>query len=81
MWSTAGETSLNTRFMLVTLSINAVVGDFCSDTVSRSGVYCAVSNALEQCKVERVVDIFQAVKAIRSQKPGAVTSAVREHLL
>ena len=36
----------------------------CSDTVSRSGVYCAVSNDLEQCKVERVVDIFQAVKAI-----------------
>ena len=46
----------------------------CSDTVSRSGVYCAVSNAIEQCKTEGVVDVFQATKAVRLHKPGAVTT-------
>ena len=47
-----------------------------SDTVSRSGVYCAVSNALEQCKTEGVVDVFQVTKAVRMQRPGAVTTLV-----
>ena len=36
---------------------------YCSDTVSRSDVYCAVSNAIEQCKTEGVVDVFQVTKA------------------
>uniref|UniRef100_A0A1X7TGX7 Tyrosine-protein phosphatase domain-containing protein n=1 Tax=Amphimedon queenslandica TaxID=400682 RepID=A0A1X7TGX7_AMPQE len=44
------------------------------DTVSRSGVYCSVSIALEQCKAEGVVDVFQVTKAIRRTKPGAVTT-------
>ena len=48
----------------------------CSDTVSRSGVYCSVSIALEQCKAEGVVDVFQVTKAIRRSKPGAVTTLV-----
>ena len=45
-----------------------------SDTVSRSGVYCAVSNAVEQCKTEGVADVFQVTKAVRMQKPGAVAT-------
>ena len=48
--------------------------------MGRSGVYCAVSNVLEQCKLERVVDVFQAVKTIRTQKPGAITTVVRKQL-
>ena len=48
----------------------------CSDTVSRSGVYCAVSNAIEQCKAEGLIDIFQTVKLLRMNKPGAVISIV-----
>ena len=47
-----------------------------SDTVSRSGVYCSVSIALEQCKTEGVIDIFQVIKAVRMNKPGAVTTLV-----
>ena len=39
-------------------------------------MYCAVSNALEQCKTEGVVDVFQVTKAVRMQKPGAVTTLV-----
>ena len=52
-----------------------------SDTVSRSGVYCAVSNAIEQCKAEGVVDVFQATKAVRIHKPGAVTTIVSTYLI
>ena len=48
----------------------------CSDTVSHSGVYCSVSIALEQCKAEGVVDVFQVTKAVRRSKPGAVTTLV-----
>ena len=51
-----------------------------SNTVSRSAVYCVVSNAIEQCKTEGVVDVFQATKAVRIHKPGAVTTLVSIHL-
>ena len=61
------------------LNINDILLIF-SDTVSRSGVYCAVSNAIEQCKTEGVVDVFQATKAVRLHKPGAVTTLVSIHL-
>ena len=53
----------------------------CSDTVSCSGVYCSVSIALEQCKAEGVVDVFQVTKAVRRSKPGAVTTLVYYYLL
>ena len=59
--------------------INYILLPF-SDTVSRSGVYCVVSNAIEQCKAEGVVDVFQATKAVRLHKPGAVTTLVSIHL-
>ena len=42
-------------------------------------MYCAISNALEQCKAEGVVDVFQTVKGVRMQKPGAVTTQVNVH--
>ena len=48
----------------------------CSDTVSRVGVFCSLVNAIEMCKTEGVVDVFQVVKALRIQKPGAVLTAV-----
>eukprot|EP00731_Ephydatia_muelleri_P019044 Em0011g1084a len=44
----------------------------CSDTVGRSGMFCAITMVTQQCKTEGVVDVFQTVKSIRSQKPGAV---------
>ena len=47
-----------------------------SDTVSRVGVFCSLVNAIEMCKTEGVVDVFQVVKALRIQKPGAVLTAV-----
>ena len=54
---------------------------FCSDTVSRVGVFCSLVNAIEMCKTEGVVDVFQVVKALRIQKPGAVLTAVRTSYL
>jgi protein tyrosine phosphatase len=42
------------------------------DTVSRSAVFCAIITTIERCKTEGVVDVFQVVKAMRNQKPGAV---------
>ena len=48
----------------------------CSDTVSRSGMFCAIATTIERCKTEGVVDVFQVVKALRVQKPGAVRSVV-----
>ena len=47
-----------------------------SNTVSRSGMFCAMATTIEWCKTEGVVDVFQVVKALRVQKPGAVRSAV-----
>ena len=41
-----------------------------------SGVFCAASNAIEQCKTEGLVDVFQATKAVRMNKPGIVTTLV-----
>ena len=50
---------------------------FSSDTVTRSGIFCATSTTIERCKTEGVVDVFQVVKALRVQKPGAVPTVVR----
>ncbi len=47
-----------------------------SDTVTRSGMFCALATVIERCKTEGVVDVFQVVKALRVQKPGAVPTVV-----
>ena len=39
-------------------------------------MFCSVINAIEMCKTEGVVDVFQVVKALRIQKPGAVQTVV-----
>ena len=47
-----------------------------SDTVSRSGMFCAIATTIGRCKTEGVVDVFQVVKALRIHKPGAVLTVV-----
>ena len=49
---------------------------FSSDTVTRSGMFCAIATIIDRCKTEGVVDVFQVVKALRVQKPGAVPTLV-----
>ena len=39
-------------------------------------MFCAILTTIERCKTEGVVDVFQVVKALRVQKPGAVLSVV-----
>ena len=51
---------------------------FYSNTISRSCIFCALVNTIEFCKAESVVDIFEVVKAIRIQKPGAVQTVVSQ---
>jgi hypothetical protein len=43
-----------------------------SNTVSRCGLLVALTNAIDCCKTEGTVDVFQAVKALRIQKPGSL---------
>jgi len=52
---------------------------FCSDMVSRCGMFCAIATTIEWCKTEGVVDVFQVVKALRMQKPGAVRTVVSHY--
>ena len=53
----------------------------CSDTVSRSALFCAIATTIERCKTESVVDIFQVVKALRVHRPGAVRTVVSVHIV
>ena len=39
-------------------------------------MFCAIATTIERCKAEGVVDVFQVVKALRVQKPGAVPTVV-----
>ena len=47
-----------------------------SDTVTRSGMFCALTTVIDRCKTEGIVDVFQVVKALRTSKPGAVPTMV-----
>ena len=42
------------------------------DTVSRSGMFCAIATTIDRCKTESVVDVFQVVKAQRIQARSQV---------
>ena len=44
--------------------------------MSQSAIFCAVATTIERCKTEGVVDVFQVVKAMRAQKPGAIQTVV-----
>ena len=39
-------------------------------------MFCAIATIIDRCKTEGVVDVFQVVKALRVQKPGAVPTLV-----
>ena len=44
-------------------------------------MFCSAMNAIEMCKTEGVVDVFQVVKALRIQKPGTVQTLVRNKVI
>ena len=47
-----------------------------SDTVTRSGIFCAAATIIEKCKSENIIDVFQVVKTQRINKPGSVPTPV-----
>ncbi len=46
--------------------------------MTRSGIFCALATVIDCSKMERVVDVFQTVKMIRSHMPGAVPNIVSD---
>ena len=52
-----------------------------SDSVTRSGMFCAMATVIDRCKTEGIVDVFQVVKALRTSKPSAVPTIVSTHTL
>ena len=56
-----------TKFMFYFISSNGV---------GRSGTFCAIVSTLERVKQEQVLDVFQTVKSIRTNRPGAVQTLV-----
>ena len=50
---------------------------FYRDGAGRTGAFCAVCASIDQTKAESLVDIFQVVKSMRSQRP----QVVRLHVL
>ena len=48
----------------------------CSDGVSRTGAFCTLYSVLERVKTEQIVDVFQAVKTLRIQRVGLLSTIV-----
>ena len=46
--------------------------------VGRTGVFIALSITLERMRFEGVVDLFQTVKTLRTQRPAMVQTEVRD---
>ena len=68
------------------LSIHIFSADLTSDDITvvcfslgvgRTGVFCVVASCIERLKLEGVVDVFQTVKMMRTQRMSMVNTAVR----
>ncbi|XP_077862054.1 receptor-type tyrosine-protein phosphatase alpha-like [Saccoglossus kowalevskii] len=53
---------------------NGPVTVHCINGIGRSGVYCASVSTCERIKVDQMADIFQAVKALRTNRPHMLES-------
>ena len=47
-----------------------------SDGVVRSGTFLCIHSQLERLKTEGVVDVFQAIRSARIQRPGVIPNIV-----
>lgn len=52
----------------------------CSAGVGRTGVFISLSIVLERMQYEGVLDVFQTVRILRSQRPAMVQTEVRQRL-
>lgn len=62
---------------LLILVADSVVSCFLSAGVGRTGVFITLSIVLERMRYEGVVDLFQTVKTLRTQRPAMVQTEVR----
>lgn len=46
----------------------------CSKSLGPSGIFCSLYYCVERLRLERMVDVFQAVQKIQLQRPGMVES-------
>ena len=51
-----------------------------SDGMSRSGVFITCMSEIERVKVEGAIDVFQTVKAARTQRPYMVATHVSREI-
>lgn len=49
----------------------------CRNGVSRAGVYCALSICVEQHRASGEIDIFNAVRTVKRNRPQLVENVVR----
>ncbi|XP_070550725.1 receptor-type tyrosine-protein phosphatase alpha-like [Ptychodera flava] len=49
----------------------------CRNGIGRSGVFCAIVAVCEKIKVEQMVDVLQAVKTLRNNRPGMVETLIQ----
>ena len=45
--------------------------------MGRTGTFCALMLCHDRLKTEHMADVFNAIKTIRTQRPGMVENAVR----
>lgn len=68
--------TINSYRMVIELLLSKVTCFLFSDTVTRSAMFCAIVTIIDRWKTEGVVDVFQVIKDLRVQKPGAVPTLV-----
>ena len=61
--------------MLSKLNVNCTLVH-CSAGVGRTGVFITLSCVLERMQYEGVVDVFQTVRTLRTQRPAMVQTEV-----
>ena len=44
-------------------------------------MFCAIATAIDRCRTEELVDVFQVVKVQRIQKPGLVHDVVSSKIV
>jgi len=59
------------------LTLTDVTFILLSDGIGRTGVFCALCIVLERMRSEGVVDLFQTVKLLRTQRPNMIQNQVR----
>jgi len=72
-----GENDAIFSYGHIFLSVNIIVTVFCSAGVGRTGTYMALDYLLSEAGNTGEIDIYECVKALRSQRMYSVQTLVR----